>query len=251
MRTIVALALAVVAGTAGSVAAAKKEKKPKAPPPACNMRSIPLVMGYVWTYKSGPHTVLLRVAEVTEGKDAAGEPATVVKMEEKYQDRTVSTTFTCSEAKGLVISPDSFLFAGEPGGAVGAAATVGKRESVTLLPDKELKEGAAWIEKVHGELARPDVGGQGAAHKAAKFEVERHVSVGRSEQIEIPLGKASAQKISFELRGRGIVDNEKYEIPIKRPGALYLMKGLGVVKIEDAFDRDWELVSTTVPFGKK
>jgi hypothetical protein len=246
VRTIVVLALLTTAAPAVA-----KEKKPKTPPPACGIKSIPLVVGNVWTYKSGALNVLIRVAEITDGKDADGDSASVIKMEEKFQERTVPTTWTCTEKKGLVIPPDSFFFAGEPGGGVGATVTITKRDSVSLMPDKELKAGAAWIEKVHGETARADVGGQGATHKPAKFEVERHVSIGEAEQIEIGMGKAKAQRVSFELRGRGIVDNEKYEIPIKRPGALFVMKGLGVMKIEDAFDRDWELVSTTVPFGKK
>lgn len=229
-------------------ALAKKEKTPKTPPPACGLRSIPLALGNVWTYKSGQHTVLVRVAEVGPEK----EDGTVeIKMEEKFQDRTLQTTWTCNEKKGVVIAPDSFFFAAEPGGAVASTVTITKRDNVTLQADKDLEPGGGWVEKVHGELARTDTGGQGATHKPGKWEIERHVSVGNSEQLELAIGKANALRITFELRGRGLVENEKFEIPIKRPGALYVMKGLGVVKLEDAFDRDWELVSTTVPFGKK
>jgi len=230
--------------------AAKKEKAPKSPPPACGFKSIPLALGNVWTYKSGSGTVLIRVADVTEGKGADGDEVEI-KVEEKYQDRATEVVFTCSEKKGLVIPPGSFFFAGEPGGAVAAEVKVTKHDSVSLVPDKEIKSGAGWVDKVYGEVVRADVSGQGAQHKPAKFEVERHVTVASSEVVELKMGRATAQRIDFELRGRGVVENEKSEIPIKRPGAIFLLKGLGILKIDDAFDRTWELVSTNVPFKKK
>ena len=223
-----------------------QDKPAKAAPPACGLKTIPLAVGNVWTYKSGPGTVLVRVVDVKEGGDG-----TQITVEEKYQDRANQLVFTCDEKRGLVIPPDSFFFAGEPGGAVGAETKITKRDSVSLLPDKEMKSGSAWVEKLHADVLRADTSGQGAQHPSAKFEVERHVSVADSEVVELKLGRATAQKITFELRGRGVVDAEKSEIPIKRPGAFYVLKGLGILKIDDAFDRTWELVSTTVPFKKK
>ena len=44
---------------------------------------------------------------------------------------------------------------------------------------------------------------------------------------------------------------EKFELPIKRPGTIWLVKGVGAVKLEDAYDKSWELVETSLPLPKK
>jgi len=37
---------------------------------------------------------------------------------------------------------------------------------------------------------------------------------------------------------------------VKRPGTFWYVKKLGVVKVEDAFDKNWELTVTNVPLPK-
>jgi len=80
----------------------------------------------------------------------------------------------------------------------------------------------------------------------AKVEVERHVNVKGNEKIMIGLGEFNTQVVMFELRGRGVIGEEKSEIPIKRPGQVWLQKGIGYIKIDDAFDKTWELVETNL-----
>jgi hypothetical protein len=66
------------------------------------------------------------------------------------------------------------------------------------------------------------------------------------ETIPLDLGAFRAQKIIFELRGRGIVGEETVEIPIRRPGSYWAAKGIGFVRIEDAFDKTWDLTETNL-----
>jgi hypothetical protein len=222
--------------------------KPRAggPPPACGLKALPLAVGNTWTYKSGSQQVHIKVLEVAPGKDHAGKPATTIVTEESYQGLTVKATHTCTAAGGLIAAVDSFFFSGEPGGGVGATLTVTARDKATLPPDGEISGDQGWVESVKADVARTDAAGAGADHKPAKVEVERHVTVKGDERIMIGLGQFSSAKIIFELRGRGLVDEQRVELPIKRPATMWLARGVGFVKVEDAFDKTWELMDSNV-----
>ena len=246
------IALVVVAcHLALALPAAARPRRDKPGGAACGLRSLPLAVGNTWTYKQAALEVTVKVVAVAPGKNAAGAAITEIKVEETFADRTLPQTWTCTPKEGLTLPPDSFLFSGEPGGGVGATFTVTSHAEVTYPAEAALVAGYAWIEKVHADVGRADVGKAGAQHPAAKIEVERHASVQPGEAIELELGTLVAQKIGFELRGRGIVGEEKLELPVKRPGAIFYVKGLGVIKIDDAFDRTWTLVSTSLPLPKK
>ncbi len=233
---------------AASAASAKPPKTVGGPPPACGLKAMPLAVGNTWTWKAGVAQVTLKVVEVTPGKDALGKPQTTIIVEELYQGRVLKNQLTCTPDKGLVVPLESVLFSGEPGGPVAMTFNVTAHESVTLLNDGQLIDGNGWVEKVKADVTREDAGKAGAKHAPAKLELDRHVHVepGTTEVVTGVGQWRNAQKIVFELRGRGEVDPEKTEIPIKRPGAFYIVKGLGVVKIDDAFDKTWELSDTNL-----
>ncbi|MBI4510092.1 MAG: hypothetical protein HY698_10695 [Deltaproteobacteria bacterium] len=208
---------------------------------ACGLRNLPLAAGNTWTYRSGSVDVTIRVLEVTAGKDAAGRPVTKISVEEKLHGRTHTTSMSCT-TQGLSVPPDSFFFAGEPGGAVGGKFTETAREGVTWPQDAALAPGISWVEKVKADQSGP--------HLAAHVEVERHVAVKGPEQVVSPLGRFTAQRVGFELRGRGVVKDQKQELPVKRPGTFWIARGVGVLRVEDAFDRAWELVGTNLVPGR-
>src|SRR5262249_25128883 len=232
---------------AASAAFAKPPKTVGGPPPACGLKAMPLAVGNTWTWKAGAATVTLKVVEVTPGKDAAGKPNATIGVEELYQGRVVKNQLTCS-AQGLTVPLESILFSGEPGGPVAMAYSVTAHDNVTLVNDAGIIDGNGWIERVKADVTREDAGKAGAKHAAAKLELERHVHVepGTTEVVTTLGQWKNAQKIVFELRGRGEVDPEKTEIPIKRPGVFYVVKGLGMVKIDDTFDKTWELTETNL-----
>jgi hypothetical protein len=238
------IALCALTFTAEAVAAPKKA--PAAGPAACNFRSLPLATDNTWTYRSGAQTVIIKVTDVSQGKDSAGKPATVVTLEEQFQGRTVQSTITCTPTGGLIVAMESFFYSGEPGGPVSSTIAITDRDKVTYMPDDQIVVGNGWIEVVKAEVARVDTGGAGAVHAPATIEVERHVNVKAEEPVMIGLGSFKPLKLVFELRGRGTVEDQKSEIPIRRPGVIYVVKGVGFVKVDDAFDKTWELTETNL-----
>lgn len=240
-----ALTLALLLPAAG-MAAKPKAAAGSAAPLACGLKALPLAQGNSWTYRSGNIQILIKVVEVAQGKDGAGKPATTITLEEQANGRTLKTTAICTPTGGLQLPLDSFFFLGEPGGSVNGTTTITSRDKATLLPDDQIVDGNGWIEAVKADVARTDAGGAGTKHLPASVEIERHVNVKETAKLMIGLGEFNAQRIVFELRGRGIVGEEKTEVPIKRPGAAFLVKGVGFVKIDDAFDRTWELIDTNL-----
>ncbi len=235
-------AIGALAAVGSDVAAAK----PAPPVLACGIRDLPMTVGNTWTYRAGGEQVMLKITDISAGKDWAGKPATVVSVEETLGARLTKTTWTCTTG-GVLFPPDSFFFSGEPGGGVGQTFTVTGREALSLPADSGIIADANWIETIKADVARPDLGGANATHAPAKLEVELHVQVHPSGGVAVPVGNfPQAMKVGFELRGRGLVGEQKMEIPIKRPGAFYVAKGIGIVKIEDAFDKNWELVESNL-----
>jgi hypothetical protein len=240
-----------------AVGAAQAQAKPPSRPPtgpaaggartsACGIMSLPMAPGNTWGYKSGPKGIVVKVVDVQPGKDIGGKPSSVISVEETYDGRTVKTNWTCTATGGVSVGLESFFFSAEPGGGVGMEYQVTKHEQVTLQPDAALIPDANWIEIYNAKVVRPDGGGAGATHMPAQLELERHVIVHGVENVATSLGQWNAQKITVELRGRGIVDTEKSEIPAKQTGGLWVVKGLGIVRLMDNNDKTWDLVESTL-----
>lgn len=246
---LVAVALAAVLAVAARPTPPAAAAPKKAPKPACGMNFLPLVAGNSWTFKSGNQLATVDILSVTEGKDPEDKPLTTIEVKESYARKSITTTWTCNAA-GLRIAPDSFFFAGEPGGMPGMTVTVTKREDVTLAPDAAIVQDAVWIEKVFADVARSDAAGQGATHLPSKLELERHVLVHPIDPTAVPIGQFGAQKITFELRGRALAEGQRVDLQPKRPGGLWLVKGLGPVKVMDAYEKTWELTATNLPVRK-
>jgi hypothetical protein len=215
-------------------------------PSACGYKTIPLASGNTWTYKAGAAQVIVKIANVGPGKDWTGKPATVVDVEETYGGRTIKTQWSCTPTGGLIIPLESFMWSGEPGGPVGVTFTVKSHDKPWLVSEAELVGDVAWIEIVKADVVRPDGDSSGAQHRPATLEVERHAQLKGSENVVTPLGQFNAEKVVFELRGHANVEAEKSDVPIKRPATMWFTKGLGVVKIDDAFDKTWELAESNL-----
>lgn len=241
------LVAALVAVLALPAAAQQVTRPPRPVPPACGIKSLPLAVGNTWTYKSGDKQLTVRVEEITPAKTASGQAMSRIKVLEEYAGRSLRVEWTCTAREGITMTPESFFFTGEPGGGVGTAFTYTAHEGVTYGNDGSLVRDTGWVEKVKADAVRADTSGQGVSHPPTKLEMERHILIHPTTPLETPLGKLAAIKVAFDLRGRGILDAETVEIPIQRPGAIYLVKGLGVVRIEDPFKSTWDLVSTNLP----
>ena len=245
-----ALALAALAVPGSFEGRAHAQKKGPKPKPACGLRNFPLYAGASWTYKSGPDEMKITVESVAPGKDADGVAATVIKVDETFKNESVKLEYTCTDAAGLRVPVDSFFFTGEAGGIYGSAYKITKHDDVWLHPDSETITDSGWQEKIKADVTRADTGGRGATHPDAKIEVERYVVVKGVDLVVLPIGQHNALKVNFELRSRAFVGEEKVEqiIDDKNPGAMWFVKDLGIVQVEDNLKtrRTWELVATTV-----
>jgi hypothetical protein len=242
--TIALIGFALATAVAPAVHA--KPKAPPAAPTACGYKSIPLAAGNTWTYKAGPSVIVIKILGVGPGKDHTGKAATVIDVEEDYANRVIKTQWTCTAAGGLYVPLESFYYTGEPGGGVGMQLNITSRDKPWLLPEEQLVGDAAWIENVKADVVRADGAGAGAVHAPAKLEIERHVQLKGPETFTMGIGQVKTQRWFFELRGRGLVGEAKTEIPIKRPGMYWVTPGVGIVKIDDAFDKTWELTDSNL-----
>src|SRR5687767_1380352 len=172
MRMSLLLAAVLLDPAADAAARPKKDKAAAGgKAPACGAKLLPLVTGYQWTYNSiaaplPPPDAIKRqspaqpkaiISTVKSVEAKAGE--TVVTLEEKVTiDRTTDpkkpqldeyayeSTITCADKK-FDISPNSFYFAGEPGGYQGLeVANLQRLKGTSLQLTKGTIGEAPWPE---------------------------------------------------------------------------------------------------------
>lgn len=226
----------LVSATAAAAPQTPKDKKP--PPPkgtkagACGVKIIPLVVGNEWTYEpvtltsaiadesikrfipNEPKKIIIKVASVDAPAKAGGD--TVVHLDEtvtwdiskdgktqKLVDKTVKTTITCQPNKKFDISPDSFWFAGEPGGAWDLTFDKIERTKGTFtLVNGGIGE-APWGEDIAGHFTRAPRPNSKAQLTSGKLEIERRFQPGAPENINVKLGGPyRAEKIQVKITGR-------------------------------------------------
>ncbi len=285
MRTS-CLGLAVAVGL-GSLVASPVEAGPKKTPakgapaaPACGVKILPLLQGASWTYgnvasptppdekiaKLSPPPAKQIVITVTAIETKG--PDTVVTLEEKITnevnvpsvgsktfppklvERTVTSTITCN-AKKFEISPESFLFAGEPGGFL--SLTFDKLErprgSTWQLTAGTIGE-AEWREDIIGHWTRKPTEGSGVKPTSGKVELERKFT---PQQPELVVGKADqwkAEKLGLVTTGRITLEqahpeNKPMELPAAWTTQLWLVENLGLVQVLNNYAHMYQLLSSS------
>ena len=180
---------------------------------ACGARVLPLVEGNQWTYNPVPAPMpapdaVTRIAPmqpksivITVQKVEAKGADTVVTLEEKFlivrtkdekkplvEERAITTTITCNDKK-FDVSPDSFFFAGEPGGYVGLELTKIERLKGTSLAltkggigEAEWREDLVitWTQQAHKD--------SGAKLASGKLEIERRFTPQEKEKVQTKMG---------------------------------------------------------------
>jgi hypothetical protein len=269
-------ALALVPATAG--AAPKKDKAGAKATTACGAKVLPLAVGNQWTYNpiatpepppeairrlspAQPKSIVVTVKAV-DVKDGA----TVVTLEEKlFIDRTqqekkplldefaYESTITCTDKK-FDVSPNSFFFAGEPGGHVGLEIGKLTRIKGTSL---ELVKGIIgekeWREDLAIEWKRKPTEGSGAKLGAGKVELERVFTPQEPEQVTTKSGMMyKAEKLGLVTTGRVTLENpgnpnhKPMELPANWLSTLWLADGVGVVQTYNSYGQMFQLVDTNV-----
>jgi hypothetical protein len=276
-----ALVAACAALLIPAAADARPKKKPaaaKAGAPAasaCGAKVLPLAMGAQWTYNpvpspTPPPDAITRIAParpnqivITVKSIEAKGPDTVVTLEEKFQidrgkdkgkpvteERAITTTITCNATK-FDISPESFLFAGEPGGTVGlelGEVTHVKGTSLALV-----KGGigeAPWGEDLVIKWTQKPTDKTNAKLGSGKLEMERRFTPQPIEPITTKMGMYRAEKLGLITTGRITLDEHSpttkpMELPAGWISTIWLAEGIGMVQALNSYGHMYQLVDSS------
>lgn len=264
------------------VSEAQRRQLPKGPTAkaqtVCGERIMPLVEGNRWTYgfvqsgiplrddflklaPSQPGQVVITVKSIeTRGTD------TVVTLEEKttadlsrdpkkhiMDERTITSTITCNKTK-FEISPESFFFAGEPGGYFGLTLENIERPKDTTwkLTNGVIGEGE-WREDLIAHFTRKSVEGSGAKLDGGRLELERKFTPQQPENINTKVGVYNTEKLAITTTGRIMLDNPmapppevktdaKMELPAAWINQLWIAPNVGVVQALNSYSHMYQLV---------
>jgi hypothetical protein len=254
MRTFTLTVFALLIAAGGS-ADAKRKKKAAGGDPACDASYFPFVEGQVLTYKlipaeeepAGPKAewpTELKI-EVKEIK-RRGKSATITLVE-SFRKHSIETEITCSEA-GFRISPQSFFFVGEAGGAVGMTLDQLKQDQADLPGPKDFRPGQEWTVYIKANVNRELKTDAKVETGNAKIEIDRKLSIGGRELVETGLGDQRAFRIDILLSGRAAIEpvlDKWVDLPVSSV-TLWLAPDLGVVRAMNRYGHGWELQSRTV-----
>ena len=241
--------------------------------PVCPTRTLPLVVGNTWTYISAPPLIQLDTKElaqlpnqpkkvvitVKEASTTAGI-TTVTLAEDSFlgdkAPRTLLTKIVCGPSK-FDISPESFFFAGEPGGYYGIELTSIERKGTTWALVRGLVPELKWREDLIITWKR--VGAKGSG----KLEMERELIPEERQEVKTPYGVYRAEPLAISVTGRVSVDNPFAAVPPNSPAGtppsadpyplkspminkLWLVEGLGVVQAQNSFQHLYVLSAAAV-----
>jgi hypothetical protein len=259
---------------------AQRNRPPRGPTAkavsVCGQKILPLVEGNRWTYgfvqsaalpppeltkliPSQPGQITITVKKIeTQGTD------TVVTLEEKtnadisrdpkkhiIDERTLTTTITCNPKK-FEISPESFFFAGEPGGYFGLALENIQRPKDTTW---KLANGAIgdaeWREDLIARFSRKGTEGTGANLDSGKLELERKFTPAQPENINTKVGVYTAEKLAITTTGRVTLDHPQpdskpMELPAGWINFLWIAPNVGVIQVLNAYAHQYQLVEVSL-----
>ena len=282
--------LALVLGLAPASAAPKKAAG-KPTPPACGVKVLPLVTGNTWTYAAvaGPAQTdpqIDRMAPaapksfvITVTKIEAKGPDTVISLEEKLayegrdakktvSEKVVASTITCNPKGKFEISPESFFFAGEPGGWYGLKFDKfeRKKETTWKLTKGTIGE-ADWIEEITAHYGRESTPGVEVKTSAGTVTLERRFQPQEPETIITRLGTYKAEKLVLTTTGRIKLDQpvapegkscrvakedgtytpvDVCEMPGSWTNQLWMVDNVGVVQTLNKYAHMYQLQSSTL-----
>jgi hypothetical protein len=264
---------------------ADAQKKPKVQR-ACGITAIPLTVGNSWTYEPVAHPatqdpenplregwdrlypiqptkVVITVSAVetangvttikldeTATHTVKGDGKDQAKKKDTTFDRTLATTMTCT-ATSLTVSPESFWFAGEPGGAWNATVTVTERKGHTFPIVTGKLDGTEWHDDLTATWKRDATAGTDAKLGEGKLQLERRiVLISDTEAVGTTSGSyTKATKLGIETHGQITIDGTEgkpYELPEGLYSFYWMVDGVGVVLVNNGFLQAYQLSSFTV-----
>jgi hypothetical protein len=249
LALVVALAAAVAALPA-SAEAQKKKKKAKVKP-ACGLKVLPFAEGTEWTYQyfvpegvqlppgvriQDPPSMTVKVVKVTTEKGKSR-----ISLEESYRKVVVKTELECDKT-GLNVPPDSFFFAGQPGGGILMKLDKIERKAEINIFEKGGLKGEAF-EELKAVATREPSPGTGAVMTPAKLEIERKMVVGAKETVESAITSHKATRVTINMTGRATLDTTP-DKPLNMPQfdvAMWFEPDVGVVQVRNSLGQGWKL----------
>ncbi len=266
LRKLVLLAgaAALLLSSSPVLAQARKAKKPK---PACGISWLPMTVGTEWTYdyipppppKEGeperlplvfpPKQVIIRVKAVTKPKKGKKGP-TEIELEETA-DKLVRKTILKCTTKSLEVSPQSFFFAGEPGGGTNVELSNQHRTGKSFPGAKGFaRRGQTHELTLTGDIKRNSK--QKIKLDTVSLSVTRTLSYEGEQKVTAPAGEfPRAMRVRLEVSGKVKLKNKETLFPQNVPGAMWFVKGVGVVQSYNTLGQQYRLNATSIKFGKK
>lgn len=252
-----AMALTFVGGTMGAEAVGDAKPNAKKVSGACGIKFLPFVEGRSWKYQyvippnaseeekplktKLPETFTITVKSIEETKTGA-----TITLEEKYREIAHATVLTCTGSK-LSVPMSSFFYLGELPGGLNMQVSDLKVEGLMYPGSAGLKKGVFYFAKVKAKVARPAMGESEAKHLPATFEMERQLTVGNKEKIEVEQGLHNAYGVEFAVSGRislEVTPDKKVFLP-DGVAKLWFADGVGVVRAYNRMEQGWELAEMT------
>lgn len=266
------LVAAAVVTSPGTAAAQKKGKAVK----ACGITAIPLSVGNKWVYTPVQHPTPLEAAQTkmlpvqpskvtitvtaVEGdKNAATVKLTEVidipmqveeggKFVPKTESKTVETVITCTPTT-MTVSPESFWFAGEPGGLWNTTLGAVERTGHTFPIVRGKFVGSEWHDDVKATWTRVATAGSEADLGAGTMTLSRRVVFTGDEQVATALGQWRAAKVGVETHGEIAVNNatgKPYVLPDGLYSFFWIVDGVGIAQVHNSFVQAFQLSEMTV-----
>jgi hypothetical protein len=236
-------------GRAAAAAAAPKVSR------ACGESAIPLVVGNEWVY--APPDPPEHVPDLKEMRqfpqqakkvtiDVVGvetaNAVTTVQLEEDIDGHKVKTSITCT-ADRFTIDPQSFWFAGDPGGVYNVdLASLQHKEGTTLKIVAGKLEGPEWRDDIVASWQQTATAGASQQLWKGKLEIERDFKLGAPELITVKLDGQdhqypTAQKLMLTISGRITLDPPDKD-PMEFPdmsNTYWLVDGVGIVQVQNSY----------------
>jgi hypothetical protein len=262
-----------------AVAAPKQIKAPAPPaapgigaktPGACNTKMLPIAVGNEWTYSPvrAPFDAPEQIAKIAppepkkvvvtvKAVDKKGAD-TIVTLEETSTidiskddkkpnpiDRTITTTITCGKDK-LDISPESILFAGEPGGYLGMTVDKLDRKGDSWKLVNGGIGDQKWEEDITMQLSRQATPTSDAKLTGGKLELERVFQPAQPEAVVSTLGRWTAEKLGLTTTGRVTLadpspDTKPSELPAGWVAFIWIAPNVGVVQVVNPYAHMYQL----------
>ncbi len=253
--TLVSLAMIAASFAIHGDAEAQRRGKKSAAKPACKMKYLPFVTGYTWTYQyvippgveERANAIKAKVPEMLTITVKSVEPSskgTAITLTESYRKVSTETVLTC-DSKGLTVPLNSFYFAGELPGALGIDLE-GQTDKGEIYPSAAgLSRGASMYVEIKSDVIRNSAPGTKAKHPAAKLEIERQITIGGSEEVEVEHGIHRATAVEIALSGRvALVTDLEKKVSLPEGNAmLWFTNGIGLVRAYNRLGQGWALAT--------